>query len=188
MKRQKKTLSLQSETKKTEAKMSNEAILENLQTEIDTARLELEKTLKSLEEKKQELKVNPRREISQDETKLVEKQVSMTSKRSALQEKIESQKKYDSVMVTGRFMNQRAPGNPAKLTYIKYEDDPVKWYELEHNKIYTIPRGFADQINEHYHTPQFTKKDGPMDPNKPSSQIHSVDTSNKKYAFVPVGF
>ena len=84
-------------------------------------------------------------------------------------------------------MNRRAPGNPAKLTYMKYADDPVKWYTFEDGKVYTIPRGFADQINEYYHRPIFIQKEGELDPSNPS-QIHAVDTSNKSYAFVPVEF
>lgn len=66
------------------------------------------------------------------------------------EELLEQQKAYDNVMVTGKFINQRAPGQSVKLTYHKYNTDPVKWYEFKHNQVYTIPRGFADQINEHY--------------------------------------
>lgn len=188
MSRQKKDLSLHSKATKPEVNMSESAVLENIQSEIDAARLELEKTKKEIEEKKHEMKLNSRREISEDEKELVNKQVSSSSAKSSLIEKIESQKRIDGQMITGRFMNRRAPGQPAKLTYIKYQDDPVKWYNFEDGKIYTIPRGFADQINEYYHTPVFNKKEGVMDPNAPSSQISSVDTSNKKYAFVPTTF
>jgi hypothetical protein len=85
-------------------------------------------------------------------------------------------------------MNQRNPGQAVKLPYIKYPEDPVVWHNFEHNKVYTIPRGFADQINDYYHTPRFVQKEGAMDPNAPMSQISAVDTSNKKYAFVPVNF
>jgi hypothetical protein len=91
-------------------------------------------------------------------------------------------------MITGKFMNRRAPGQTVKLTYLRYETDPVKWYSFEDGKIYTIPRGFADQLNEHYYTPHFIQKQTEMDPNRPASAIHDVDTSNKKYAFVPVNF
>lgn len=90
--------------------------------------------------------------------------------------------------MTGKFINRRAPGQSAKLTYLKYADDPVKWYTMEDGKVYTIPRGFADQINEYYYTPHFIQKQGIMDPNAPSSAIHDVDTSNKKYAFTPINF
>jgi hypothetical protein len=91
-------------------------------------------------------------------------------------------------MITGKFINRRAPGQAAKLTYIKYEDDLPKWYMLEDNKVYTLPRGFVDQINDHYYTPHFVQTQGVMDPNRPCTAIHDVDTSNKKYAFIPLGF
>ena len=158
------------------------------QTEIDLAKVELEKIKVEIEEKKKELQFEPRREISAEEKAITKKQISVTNEQRASDELIAKQKAYDNVKVTGRFMNQRAPGQPAKLPYIKYEDDPVKWHHFEHNKVYTIPRGFADQINDYYHTPRFIQKEGAMDPNAPSTQISEVDTSNKKYAFVPVNF
>jgi hypothetical protein len=187
MPRQKKTLSLQVEEKQ-EVNMSGAQTLESLETEIDKARLELEKTKSELEEKKVQLKTMPAREVTEDEMIIVKKQISMSSEKMALKAKIEKQKAYDSEIVTGKFINRRAPGQSVKLTYMKYETDPVKWYNLEDGKVYPLPRGFADQINDHYYTPHFIQKQGPMDPNAPMSQIHDIDTSNKKYAFVPVNF
>lgn len=172
----------------------NVAVLDGLETDIDRARRELEDTKREIQEKKDELKRMPMREVDADEMLIVKKQQSVSVKNAGLKEKIEKQKAYDSVMVTGKFMNRRSPGNSVKLTYLKHQDDPVKWYTLEDGKVYTIPRGFADQLNGGteddpcYYTPHFTQKPGEMDPNKPVSAIHNIDTSNKKYAFVPVGF
>jgi hypothetical protein len=171
-----------------------ESEVEVFRQELDLIRVELEKSrleMKELEAKKQELLALPaptaRRELSPEEQVINEKLISTHVKNDSLRSKIEAQKAYDNVRVTGRFMNRRAPGNPAKLTYMKYSDDPVKWYTFEDGKVYTIPRGFADQINEHYYRPIFIQKDGELDPSNPS-QIHAVDTSNKSYAFVPVAF
>ena len=188
MARQKKIKSLHSEETKPEAMMTEAATLENLQTELDLARVELEKTKREIEEKKHELKLSARRDIDPEEKKIVERQLATSSKRTALENKIEAQKAFDSEKITGKFINRRAPGMPAKLTYNKYADDPVKWYEFEDGKVYTIPRGFAEQINEYYHTPRFEQHAGEMDPSRPRSQIQHVDTSNKKYAFVPTSF
>ncbi len=174
--------------KEHEEPMKESVVLETLETEIDKARVELEKTKMEIEEKKQEVKRISSREVGEDEMIIIKKQAARSVQGEALKAKIERQKAYDNEKVTGKFINRRAPGQPAKLTYMKYEDDPVKWYNFEDGKVYTIPRGFSDQINDHYFTPQFIKKDGPMDPNAPSSQIHEVDTSNKKYAFLPVSF
>ncbi len=188
MSRQKKIKSLQIEPNKPEVSMTKEVVLDSIQTEIDIARAELEKTKLEIEEKKKELALNPRREISEQEIKIVEKQITNSNEKRVSDGIIEKQKAFDNIMVTGKFINRRSPGQPAKLTYLKYVDDPVKWYNMEDGKVYTIPRGFADQINEHYYTPHFIQKSGPMDPNAPSSQIHDIDTSNKKYSFVPVNF
>jgi hypothetical protein len=162
--------------------------LESLESEIDRTRAELEAVKLELEEKKQQSKALPMREVDADEMILVKKQQSRSTAGKAAADMIEKKKASDNVMVTGKFINRRAPGQPAKLTYLKYEDDPVKWYTLEDGKVYTLPRGFADQINEHYYTPHFTQKQGLMDPNAPTSAIHDIDTSNKKYAFTPVNF
>ena len=164
--------------------------IEAIETEIARARAELEATKRQIEEKKHELKSMPMREVDADEMIIVKKQQARSQNTSGLQDKIEKQKAYDNEKITGKFMNRRAPGQKVKLTYLKYVDDPVKWYEMEDGKVYTIPRGFSDQINEHYYTPNFIQKapDQFLDPNKPESAISEVDTSNKKYAFVPINF
>jgi len=178
---------------KKEVNMSEEIIektneLETLESELDRVRQEktqLQNEIKELEEKK---KLVPRREIDEDEKAIMARMEKRSQNTLGLKAKIEAQKEIDNQKITGRFMNRRAPGQPAKLTYMKYEDDPVKWYTFEDNKVYTIPRGFADQINEHYHTPHFVQRAGEMDPNKPQSAIQEVDTSNKKYAFVATNY
>lgn len=164
--------------------------VESFRKELDVIRIELERAraeMKELEIKKKELISLPLRELSPEEQRIKDRQVAGFVKNDSLRNKIEAQKAFDNVKVTGRFMNRRAPGNSAKLTYMKYVDDPVKWYTFEDGKVYTIQRGFADQINDYYHRPIFIQKEGELDPSNPS-QIHAVDTSNKNYAFVPVTF
>ena len=168
--------------------MSDEQELESLQTELDIARVELQKTKLEIEKNKDLIEKTARRELDEQEKSIVAKQVARNNESESKKSVIEAQKAYDCEKVTGRFINRRAPGQPAKLTYMKYADDPVKWYNFEDGKVYTIPRGFADQINDYYHTPQFAQKQTDMNPDRPESAIHEVDTSNKKYAFVPVGF
>lgn len=177
--------------KNKEAVMKDEAVLDNIQTEIDVARCELEKVKKEIEETKHQLQLNSRRDISEDEKKIVDKQITNINRNNSAKEIIEKQKEIDCEKVTGRFMNRRSPGQSVKLTYMKYVDDPVKWYTFEDGKTYTIPRGFADEINEYYHTPVFKEKIGPQafsDKVGENSAISEVDRSNKKYAFVAVGY
>lgn len=188
MGRHKKNINVHLEESKPEVIMSKEAVLDSVQTELDIARAELEKTKVALEEKRKELETTANRALDIKEAAIIQKQQTITNEQKAANEKIAQQKAFDNVPVTGKFINRRAPGQQVKLTYLKYNDDPVKWYTFDDGKVYTIPRGFADQINEHYHTPHFIQKAGEMDPNKPASAIHQVDTSNKKYSFVPVNF
>jgi hypothetical protein len=168
--------------------MNEEIILEGINTEIDVSRLELEKIKIEIEERREALKKLESRQYDAKETAISEKQITKGHEAKAVKEKIARQKAQDNEKVTGRFMNRRAPGQPAKLAYIKYEDDPVKWYEFNDGVTYTIPRGFADQINDHYYTPHFIKNEGIMNPDNPESGIASVDNTNKKYAFVAVGY
>lgn len=189
MSRHKKNKDIQIEAKP-EVEMTDEAVLESLQTELDIARVELQKTKLEIEENKQLIQqTNSRRELDEQEKAIVAKQISRGHESEAKKSVIDAQRAHDKEMVTGRFINRRSPGKKEeKLTYIKYADDPVKWYSFDDGKIYTIQRGFADQINEHYYSPQFKQNDGDQDPNRPQSAIHEVDTTNKKYAFVPVNF
>ncbi len=207
MARRKKEKSLQIEEKEVvmtestvmDAPVENrEVILDSVQVELDLARLDLERTKLEIAQQKHELELlknaPTRRELDPEEQKLHEKHLTMGSERTTLKDKIEKQKAFDNVMVTGRFINRRAPGQPVKLPYLKHEGDPVKWWPFEDGKVYTIPRGFADQLNGGtdndpcYYTPRFQQKAGEMNPDAPSSAIHSVDRTNTKYQFVPVGF
>lgn len=186
MGRQKKIKTVQEE-QINEVPMTETEVLETLEKDIDQARLELEATRREIEEKKAEL-ASPRRDISVEEKSIMDKQQSRKVKNQALQDKIDKMQARDSEKVTGKFINLRAKGQSVKLTYMRYAEDPVKWYTLEDGKTYTIPRGFADEINEHYHTPRFIQRTEPMDPSQPTSQIQDVDTSDKKYAFVALGY
>lgn len=96
--------------------------------------------------------------------------------------KVAEMKKHDDVPTRGKFMNLRAPGKSVKLTYVKYSTDAVKWWLFEHGKEYTIPRGFADQINEHYGKIQHDKTD-----NENMAILESFE-KDPIYAFVPVSF
>lgn len=191
MPRQKKIKNIHSEEKKEdvmtpatidENKVSEQA-LESMEIELDRVRNELEKAKIDLEEKKKQIQL-----ILPEQHKEKVNLPSIAVKGAALKENIARQKKFDNQMITGKFMNRRVPGQIAKLCYLKYEDDPVKWYTLHDGQTYTIPRGFVDQINDHYYSPRFIQNTEIMDPENPTSTIAHVDTSNKKYAFVPVNF
>lgn len=172
--------------------------LETLETEIDTKRAELEAVKLEIEEKKQAAKSMPMREVDEDEMLIVKKQHSNTSQSRLDKEREEKQTAYDNVKVTGKFINRFKPGQAEKLLYQKHEGDPVKWWTLEDGKVYTIPRGFADQINggtendPMYYKPHFVEKQGSVviDPTRvgENSSIGHVETWDKKYSFVPVNF
>jgi hypothetical protein len=188
MARPKKDKSLMLDETQPEVVMSEVDEMEKISEDLSAARMELERTKAEIEAKKKEIANMPLRELDPGEQKIVDKQITMGNEAEAAKQRIAQQKAYDDVLVTGRFMNRRAPGQPAKLTYMKYNTDPVKWYKFEDGKTYTIPRGFVDQINDYYHTPVFVETQQPMDPNRPMSSIGEVDRTNKKYAFVAVGF
>jgi len=174
--------------------------IEKTQSELDLVRIDLElakKELREMQLKKTEPQYKPKREIDHEEKAAIDRINSRRSQSNGLKAKIEKQKEYDSVLVTGKFINRRVPGRSEKLPYHKYETDPIKWHTLVDGKVYTIPRGFADQINggseedPMYYTPRFIQKQGEViisDTVGENSSIAEVDTSNKKYSFVPINF
>jgi hypothetical protein len=195
MSRQKKNKNIQVDAEKSEVVMSEtavmdteEKVLEDLHQEIDQARMELEKTKLEIAERKKAMA--PVRELDEQEREVQDRMITRGNDRKAKESVIDAQKIHDKEMVTGKFYNLRQPGKIKEpLPYIKYPEDPVKWYFFDHDKVYTIPRGCADQINDYYHTPQFTQKQGEMTSQDGSaSAIHAVDKSKKKYAFLPIGF
>jgi hypothetical protein len=164
--------------------------LEAAQAELDSVLIELEQTKLQIEEKKKELQFIDRREIAP--VREVE-----TPKVVSTNQILERQKSFDAVLVTGKFINRHRPGQSVKLPYQKWPENPVKWHQLVDGNVYTIPRGFADQINGGtendplYYKPTFIQKQGEQltsDVIGENSAIHHVDTQNKKYAFVPVHF
>ena len=167
----------------------NHEELENLESEMDRVRKELEEAKLQLAQKKNELVATP--QISEDEKMLIQSRSDKRTASVAAQRKMEIQKAKDNELVTGKFINRRAPGQSVKLTYMRYQDDPVKWYTFNDGGVYTIKRGFSDEINEHYHTPHFIQKQGDQNLGGQlgeNSAISHVDRSNKKYAFIPLSF
>lgn len=161
--------------------------LEQIQQELDLARVELEKTRLEIEAKKQELKSVP--------TGTIKDAPAVAIRDESAKQRISEQKARDSVQVTGKFYNLRVKGQSVKLPYLKYGDEAVKWWPFDHGKIYTIPKGFADQINggtetdPMYYTPHFIKNEGQIiNPDDPETGIHAVDTTDKRYSFVPLNF
>ena len=168
---------------------TNDVEINNSEFQKLALETELQKLKLELEQLKNQSATTSSREIDEFEKPIIDKQISNNNSRESLKRKILEQKAYDNQKVTGKFINRRAPGQAVRLTYLKYEDDPVKWYDFVDGKTYTIPKGFADQINEYYYSPKFIQKDEPIqNMEEPGSQIAYVDTSNKKYAFVPVNF
>ena len=96
------------------------------------------------------LELDKSTDLSPMEKQIADMHVGRINHKKTLKDKIESQQFVDSQIVRGKFMNLRAPGQPVKLTYAKYAEDEPKWTHFLHNHEYSIPRGFADQINNHY--------------------------------------
>ena len=111
----------------------------------------------------------------------------------ALRKKVEEEKRYCQSKVTGKFLNIRAPGKSVKLPYYKHVGDPCIWYELKHGQVYTIPRGFADQLNGKGYDGYFKITWIPL--NKQISQdmddkrgLETEPIYEPIYQFVPVDF
>ena len=123
------------------------------------------------------------RDLDPFEKQLVEDQKSAFNMREEGKRLINTKRDFDSQMVKGKFMNLRAPGQPVKLTYHKYSTDIEEgWKTFNHGEIYTIQRGFADQINNHYAKISFNKGTGQM------NALEAAPSRSPIYAFVPLEF
>lgn len=165
--------------------------IEALNQELDQVRKDLERAKLEYEQQQTEMKLaKVRRELDEQEIAIMNKQVTRGNESKAKEDALAKQKAFDDQMVTGKFMNVRHPGSSAKLTYCKYATDPVKWYTFEHNKVYTIPRGFVDQINEYYARVTYKQKldNKIVDPDKPGTALDHEPIRHQLYAFVPVSF
>lgn len=170
-----------------QAKLESEIAAEIAQSELDIVRLELEKAKKELEEQKHQIQLNSKRVLDDKELDICAKQQTMGNEMKAKKEALEQQRIYDSQMITGKFINMRAPGQRVRLTYCKHATDLAKWWDFDHNKNYTIPRGFADQINEHYARIEHKQKvqDIITNPDQPGTALEPTVTRHQLYAFVP---
>ena len=172
-----------------ETEVSQDEVLETTLTELDLARKELEETKALIEAKKHELKLKGARAYDKQDLDSIEKKITSGNKNNALAKKIAAQRDYDNVMVTGKFLNQRAPGQQVKLPYCKHVGDQDKWYTFDHGKVYTIKRGFADQINEYYAKITHNQKlDVTIsDEQNPGTPLEST-VRHQLYSFSPVSW
>lgn len=69
------------------------------------------------------------------------------NKFTELQEKLKIKAEEDGKMVRGFFRFYEVPGGSMKFSYRAYKNDPIKTYELEDGKLYTIPMGVAKHLN-----------------------------------------
>ena len=69
------------------------------------------------------------------------------NKYTELQEKLKIKATEDGKMVRGFFRFYEVPGGSMKFAYRAYKNDPIKTYELEDGKLYTVPMGVAKHLN-----------------------------------------
>lgn len=60
---------------------------------------------------------------------------------------IKLQRELDKKPITGRFKFHEQPGGTLRFPYRMYKGDPIETYELEDEKIYTLPRGIVKHLN-----------------------------------------
>lgn len=166
-------------------------LIESANQELDQIRKDLEKAKLELEAKQTEMKLmKVRRDLDEQELAIMNKQITNGNEKAAKLSALEKQMQFDNVKVTGKFLNQRYPGQTVKLPYVKYATDEAKWYTFHHNKVYTIPRGFADQINEHYARITYRQKENNVisNPDSPGTALENEPVRHQLYAFVPTQF
>lgn len=61
---------------------------------------------------------------------------------------MERMKKEDSKIVKAEYMNSRGRHERLTKPYCKYSGDPIVIYHLIPGKIYDLPQGFVDEVND----------------------------------------
>src|SRR5271155_4083255 len=62
--------------------------------------------------------------------------------------KIEKMKKEDSKMVKAEYMNSRGRHERLTKPYCRYAGDPIHVYHLIAGRVYELPKGFVDEVND----------------------------------------
>ena len=61
---------------------------------------------------------------------------------------MERQKKEDSKIVKAEYMNSRGRHERLTKPYCKYSGDPIRVYHLIPGKVYELPLGFINEVND----------------------------------------
>jgi hypothetical protein len=66
------------------------------------------------------------------------------------------QRERDNKLVRGKFMFLECPGDVLRFAFKKYKEDPLVFYELKDNTVYTLPRMVAKHLNENCWYPEYS--------------------------------
>ena len=105
--------------------------------------------------------------------------------------KIEKQKKEDSRMVKAEYMNSRGRHERLTKPYCRYAGDPIHIYHLIPGKVYEVPVGFVNEVNDE--TKRMKKRSGLVSVdgnavNKDESPLDKDEEGEWLHKMVPVGF
>lgn len=104
---------------------------------------------------------------------------------------VERQKKEDSRMVKAEYMNSRGRHERLTKPYCKYSGDPILIYHLIPGKIYELPLGLINEVNDA--SKYIPKRSGLVSidgesVNKDESPLNKDEQGEWLHRLVPIGF
>ena len=107
----------------------------------------------------------------------LEKKIKSTKK-----EEYQKVKKYDSEIISARYLNYLGEDDRLEMSYMKYAGDPITKWRFLNNEVYKVPRGLIKQVNEAHKMGK--KRIGLLD--KDSNPIEQEQNNEKTHEFVGI--
>jgi len=104
---------------------------------------------------------------------------------------LEAKKKEDSKLVKAEYMNSRGQHERLTKPYCKYAGDPIEIWHFIPGKVYKVPKGLVDEVNDKNKVMKqraglvsvdgapVTKTEAPLEQDQDGAWLHK---------FVPTGF
>jgi len=105
--------------------------------------------------------------------------------------KIEKQKKEDSKIVKAEYMNSRGRHERLTKPYCRYAGDPIQVWHFIPGKVYEVPKGLVDEVNDK--SKHLAKRSGLLSVdgnpiNKEEKPLEQDMEGDWLHRLIPIGF
>jgi len=103
--------------------------------------------------------------------------------------KLQKQKKEDAKVAKYEYVNRKGKHERLTKPYCRYAGDPIHMYNLIPGKVYDLPKGFVDEVNQMKGIVRsgLVSRDG-NEVNKDGSPLQNDTEADWEHRLIPVGF